>query len=72
MTMQSIREHYGIPAQRGMRIRFQGIPVEITGTTRSAEHLRVRAVDETGRAKWGRAPFPIHPTWAVVYPATGR
>lgn len=60
--MKAIRDRYGIPAKRGMRITFQGVPCTITGTTRSQQHLRVRFDDGPKRT------YPIHPTWEVAYP----
>lgn len=59
--MKRIREFYGVPAKRGMRIVFNGKPVIITGTTRGPMYLRVRPLE-------GGKPYPIHPTWNVEYP----
>lgn len=60
--MQRIREYYGVPAKRGMRIKTEGKSATITGTTHGAMHLRVRFDDEPNRT------YPIHPTWKVEYP----
>ncbi len=54
--MSYIRNHYKVPAKRGMRIRFQGREGVITG---SAAYLRVR-MDDGERVH-------LHPTWQVEY-----
>lgn len=61
MSMQRIRDYYGVPAKRGMRVIVDGKPGIITGTTRGPMHLRVR---------FDHAPkhtIPTHPTWEVEY-----
>lgn len=65
MTMAYIRKKYGVPAKRGMRVRYTGasvIPVEGTITSSRAGHIVVR---------FDRWPFParvaLHPTWMVEY-----
>lgn len=62
MSMQSIRDRYGVPAKRGARIIYDGGDhATITGSSRTAEHLMVRFDDDPGRT------YPIHPTWRVEY-----
>lgn len=61
--MEAIRARYKVPAKRGMRILFRGEAHVITGTTSDgSQYLRVRPA-------MGFRSFPIHPTWAVVYPS---
>lgn len=60
--MQRIREYYGVPAKRGMRIVMDGRHGVITGTTYGPMYLRVRFDDEP------KFTQPIHPTWEVEYP----
>ena len=54
--MAWVREHYGVPARRGGRIRFDGVCGTILSAT---HHLRVRLDD-------GRRVM-LHPTWHVEY-----
>ena len=60
MSMERIRAQYGVPAKRGMVIRFRGEPVTITSASPSAAHLYAR--DAYG----GR--LILHPTWEIEYP----
>ncbi len=60
MTMQYIRDYYGVPAKRGMRIVVDGMPGEIRGAR--GQYLRV-LID--GDAKL----TDCHPTWEIEYPA---
>lgn len=62
MSMQSVRQYYNVPAKRGMRIKMDGRPATITGTTRGPMYLRVRFDDSP------KITEPIHPTWEVEYP----
>lgn len=57
MSMSYIRNHYKVPAKRGLRVRFQGRSGVITGTVDA--HLRVR-MDDGERVT-------LHPTWQVEY-----
>lgn len=66
MSMSRIRQFYGVPARRGLRITHEGKPCTITGTTRGPMYLRVRFDDEPGRT------YPIHPTSEVEYPKEAR
>lgn len=59
MSMAYIREHYGVPAKRGMRVVVDGKSGTITSA--SGHRLRVR-FDSTGQV------VPVHPTWNVHYP----
>lgn len=61
MSMQSIRDRYGVPAKRGQRVVVDGRSATITGASRTAEHLMVRLDDAPRRTQ------PIHPTWRVEY-----
>ena len=57
MTLQYVRDYYGVPAKRGGRVRFEG---QHEATILSAtHHLHVRFDD--GCEGW------LHPTWEVEY-----
>ena len=56
MTMQWIRDHYGVPAKRGGRVKFFGTE----GTIISATHYLYVRMDD------GRKVL-LHPTWEVEY-----
>lgn len=58
MTMEYIRKTYKVPAKRGGRIVFNGLPGRIVGHRSS--HLRVR-IDGSKR------PITVHPTWEMEY-----
>lgn len=58
MSMAWIRDHYNVPAQRGMVVLFDGEQVRITSA--KGAHLMVRREGE-------RQSWPIHPTWRVAY-----
>jgi hypothetical protein len=60
MSMMRIRECYGVPAYRGARIRFQGREGVITGTSRTAMHLRARLSGD-------KRTVLLHPTWEIEY-----
>lgn len=73
MTLQYIRDHYGVPAKRGAKIKFQGRPYVIVGAARHQGHyLRARMLISNGP---GLPLFPVktidtlHPTWEVEYPS---
>lgn len=59
MSIEYIRNHYGVPAKIGGRITFAGV----AGTIVSARgaHLRVRMDSVPSRTAI------LHPTWRVVY-----
>lgn len=58
MSMDYIRRHYKVPARRGLRVKFQGKPGVITGS--SGAYLRIRL---NGERRVGR----YHPTWEIDY-----
>ena len=59
MSMQYIRDYYGVPAKRGGRVRFQDrVNGTITGT--KGGHLRIRLDGN----KFSR---PYHPTSEIEY-----
>lgn len=61
MSMARIREYYGVPAKRGMRVTMTGRPGTIVASSRTSMHLRVR---------FDNAPEYIslvHPTWEIAY-----
>jgi hypothetical protein len=53
MSLQYIREYYGVPAKRGEPVRYNGKPGRVTGS--SGPHVRVRLAGQ----KHSR---PYHPT----------
>lgn len=61
MSMQRIREAYGVPAKRGMVVKLLGEPHVILSASRSALHLMLRPVA-------GGPRYPAHPTWQIEYP----
>lgn len=58
MSLAYIRRYYGVPAKRGGRVTYKGMPGVITGS--SDAHLRVRLDGET-------ESVILHPTWNVTY-----
>jgi len=67
MSMKWIRETYGVPAKRGVRIEFQPDnegkrPYRGTITSAKGGYLRVRRDGETRTY-----PAPFHPTWGLTY-----
>jgi hypothetical protein len=59
MSLDYIRQYYGVPAKRGMRITIDGRPAKIVGS--AGARLRIRRDDEKHTAI-------AHPTWRVEYP----
>ncbi|MEN6534115.1 MAG: hypothetical protein ABFD89_10665 [Bryobacteraceae bacterium] len=62
MSMDYIRDTYGVPAKRGARIEYTGGEVPRLGTiigTRNA-HIKVRFDDSPIHGN-------LHPTWKVRY-----
>lgn len=55
-----IRNHYGVPAKKGMRVTADGKPGVITGYTGAS--IRIRLDGEKHSAPW-------HPTWRMEYHA---
>lgn len=66
MSMEYIREHWQVPAKRGMRIKFRGRPATITGSRDAL--LLVRFDDDD---KW-LGPMRVHPTWEIEWPEVTR
>jgi hypothetical protein len=58
MSLDYIRQSYGVPAKRGMRITIDGRPATITGS--AGARLRVRRDGE-------KRTVIAHPTWRVDY-----
>ncbi len=69
MSMDWIRNHYGVPAKRGGRVEYTpcegstDAPARGTITGTSGPHLRVRL---DGEKRSGR----YHPTWQLRYLAS--
>jgi hypothetical protein len=64
MSLAYVRERYGVPARRGARVRYRGLPGEAArlGRVTSARgpHIRVRLDGE-------RRSRIFHPTWRMEY-----
>jgi len=58
MTMAWIRQHYGVPAKRGMVVKVDGKEGRITAAKHG--YIMVR-FDNRGFS------VPCHPTWRVEY-----
>lgn len=55
-----VREMYGVPAEVGMQVRFNGEPAEIMGG--EGQYIWIVLGD-------ARDPMLVHPTWHIEYPA---
>jgi hypothetical protein len=62
MSMERIRKERGVPAKRGMRVRYWGSQGLRLGTIRSARggYLRIRLDGDKHSGNF-------HPTWALDY-----
>lgn len=64
MTMQRIRQRYGVPAKRGARIRYTGEgkdnPEYGIITNARGHHLRIRLDGQ-------KLSYIFHPTWEIEY-----
>jgi hypothetical protein len=58
-----VRHFYGVPAEKGMRVRVNGQPGVIVGFVEA--YLRVRFDCEN-------EPVNAHPTWRVLYGEDAR
>lgn len=67
MSLKYIREHYGVPARRGQKVKYTG---EYRGewfgtiTSSSGPHIKVKPDDRTKSSKFR---LILHPTWNVEY-----
>lgn len=59
MTLQAIRERYGVPARRNKYVQFEGRPCYITQS--DGHHLRLRDMTT------GKSVGPCHPLWEMDY-----
>ena len=59
MSMRYIRDHYGVPAKRGMEVVAQGRKGRIVGSRGS--YLRIKVDGE-------KNILSFHPTWEMEYP----
>lgn len=64
MTMAYIRKAYGVPAKRGMRIRFHGIGFTWEGRILGSYGHLLRVNQEGQPARWRTY---LHPVWGVEY-----
>ena len=62
MSMAKIREQYGVPARRGVRVEYTGGSKPEMGTVvrASGAHLIVKLDGHID-------PYPFHPTWKLSY-----
>jgi hypothetical protein len=67
MSLEYIRNYYGVPAKRGARIRYtDGRGVARTGRITAARSARILVLlDEPGPDYPARVV--LHPTWQVEY-----
>lgn len=66
MSLQYIRDYYGVPANRGGRITFTGTADKLPqqGTITGADNVRLRV-----RFDGQKHTAIVHPTWEVAYAA---
>lgn len=62
MTMEYIRESYGVPAKRGARVEYTGDGTRSMGTICGADGARLRI-----RLDGDKRPRTFHPTWMIRY-----
>lgn len=60
-SFQYVRDHYGVPAARGVRITCDGESGTITAS--NGAHLIVRP----DNAKYKNSRWYCHPTWRMTY-----
>lgn len=62
MSLQYIRDTYGVPAKRGARVQYSGNGIAIQGTITSSRgpHILVRLDGDD-------FSVPFHPTWKMRY-----
>ena len=63
MSMKYIRKTYGVPAKRGVRVRYTGDPKPKDGAIVSSNGTYIR-VRWDGQSK---TDGPYHPTWKMEY-----
>lgn len=63
MSMQHIRDYYGVPARRGARVVYSGDGCPAIGTIVGSrdQYLRVRFDDEPDRIE------TLHATWELEF-----
>ena len=61
MSAEYVRNYYGIPAKRGMRVLADGKLGTVIGF--DGAHLRIRLDGEKRTSYW-------HPTWRIEYQPT--
>jgi len=62
MSLQYIRDAYGVPAKRGGRIEYTGSRVKVQGTITGASGPRIRV-----RLDGDTHSVAFHPTWEIRY-----
>lgn len=58
MSMKYIREHYNVPAKRGMEVIAQGRKGTIVGSSNTYLRIRIEGEEMVGL---------YHPTWKMEY-----
>lgn len=61
--MEYIRNYYGVPLRRGLRVRVNGKLGVITGASSAQAHVNVRFDGQ-------KHSIPCHPTWRFEYLVT--
>jgi len=63
MCMKKLREFYGVPAKRGMRVKYSGGVSPRVGTIKSCDAgQRLRVLLDGERFTW-----TMHPTFKIEY-----
>lgn len=62
MSLDYIRDHYGVPARRGARIQYTGGGYTARGTVVGARNQYLRV-----RFDGAEEIHTLHPTWKVEY-----
>lgn len=62
MSMEWIRNYYGVPAQRGGRVEYTGCKPAKLGTIVSASNAHINV-----KLDGQKYPTPFHPTWELRY-----
>lgn len=62
MSLQYIRDTYGVPAQRGARVEYTGNGSTIQGTITGSRNAHILV-----RLDGDRRAVPFHPTWKIRY-----
>lgn len=67
MSMEYIRRAYGVPAKRGMRVRYFGNWTDDFGVIISARNGRLRVRMDKPSLRGKVLTYLLHPTWRIEY-----